>query len=217
MLNIMVDVAGVDEAGRGAVIGPLVVAAVLFPQDELGILKAMGVKDSKRLSPKKREALAQEIRSTAKGISYFDLQPWAIDNVVKRAIKFRKLNYLEMMAMAKVILDLHPDKVYIDTADVLPKRCASDILRVLTWKPEVICEKKADTNYPVVSAASILAKVRRDGYISELKEKYGDLGSGYPSDRRTVSFLAKILDKNVPPPDYVRSSWYTIKKLQDQG
>jgi len=213
----MVSVAGVDEAGRGPVIGPLVVAAVLYPEEELETLRAMGVRDSKTLSPKRREALAREIKSTASGISYFDLQPWAIDKVVKRGVKLRKLNYLEAMAMAKAIRDLRPNRVYVDTADVLPDRFAGDILRVLDWEPEVVCEKKADVNYPVVSAASILAKVRRDSFISRLREEHGDFGSGYPSDRKTVVFLESILDEDDSTPDYVRASWSTVKRLRGQG
>lgn len=217
MLRIMIRVAGVDEAGRGPVIGPLVVAAVLYHEEDLASLRAMGVRDSKILSPRRREALAREIRSTAIGISYFDLQPWAIDKVVERAVKLRKLNYLEAMAMAKAIRDLRPDRVYVDTADVLPDRFAGDILRVLGWEPEVVCEKKADVRYPVVSAASILAKVRRDCFISRLREEHGDFGSGYPSDGKTVAFLESMLAEVDSPPDYVRASWSTVKRLQSRG
>jgi hypothetical protein len=97
----MVKVAGVDEAGRGCAIGPLVVAGVVFEEDRRSDLKELGVKDSKKLSPRKREALVVEIEKIASGKSYFDLQPKAIDLVVNRGVKFRRLNYLEAMAMAK--------------------------------------------------------------------------------------------------------------------
>jgi len=208
----MVTIAGVDEAGRGPAIGPLVVAAVSFQKEAADDLFSMGVRDSKALSPRKRESLAPTIMEIAEGYSIFELQPWAIDKVVNRAQKLRKLNYLEAMAMAKTIRDLHPDKVYVDTADVLPDRFGNDILRVLGWKPHLICEKKADINYPVVSAASILAKVRRDTRVSELKEIHGDFGSGYPSDPKTVAFIESWFQNNDHPPPYMRGSWKTIKR-----
>jgi hypothetical protein len=134
----MVIVAGVDEAGRGPAIGPLVVAAVSFQEAAADDLFSMGVRDSKALSPKRRELLAAEIKEISEGHSYFELQPWAIDKVVNRGLKLRKLNYLEAMAMAKAISDLHPDRVYVDTADVLPDRFGNDILRVLDWRPHLL-------------------------------------------------------------------------------
>ena len=212
----MVIVAGVDEAGRGPAIGPLVVAAVSFQEAAADDLFSMGVRDSKALSPRRRESLEAEIKDISEGHSYFELQPWVIDKVVNRGMKLRKLNYLEAMAMAKTIRDLHPDSVYVDTADVLPDRFGNDILRALDWKPHLVCEKKADVNYPVVSAASILAKVRRDLLVSNLREIHGDFGSGYPSDPKTVAFIKSWFQENVLPPPYMRGSWKTIKRYTSQ-
>jgi ribonuclease HII len=208
----MVIVAGVDEAGRGPAIGPLVVAAVSFQEAAADDLFSMGVRDSKALSPRRRESLAPEIKEIAEGYSIFELQPWAIDKVVNRGQKLRKLNYLEAMAMAKAIRDLRPDRAYVDTADVLPDRFRDDILRVLDWRPHFICEKKADVKYPVVSAASILAKVRRDLLVAKLREIHGDFGSGYPSDPKTVAFIESWFQENDLPPPYMRGSWKTIKR-----
>ena len=213
----MVIIAGVDEAGRGPAIGPLVVAAVSFQASAADGLFSMGVRDSKALSARRRESLAAEIREVSEGHSYFELQPWAIDKVVNRGLKLRKLNYLEAMAMAKAIRDLHPDRVYVDAADVLPGRFGSDILRVLGWRPHLICEKKADLNYPVVSAASVLAKVRRDLLVSNLREIHGDFGSGYPSDPKTVAFIEAWFQDNEVPPPYMRGSWKTIRRYTSQG
>jgi ribonuclease HII len=117
------------------------------------------------------------------------------------------------MAMAKTIRDIHPDRVFIDTADVLPDRFKGDILRVLGWEPDLICEKKADVRYPVVSAASILAKVRRDSFIAQLRDDHGDFGSGYPSDRKTVAYLESWFEGHSTPPPFVRASWKTVKRL----
>ena len=205
--------AGVDEAGRGCVIGPLVVAGVLIEERRSGDLVNLGVRDSKQLSPRKREALAAEIKAVARKWAYFDVQPWAIDKVVERAQKFRKLNYLEAMAMARVIRDLRPDRAYIDPADVVAERYCGQMMRVLPWKPELVCEKKADVKYPVVSAASILAKVRRDSIVAELREQHGDFGSGYPSDWRTVEFLESLLGGTDAPPSFVRRSWSTVRRM----
>ena len=212
----MVTVAGVDEAGRGCAIGPLVVAGVVFDEERLPDLKPMGVKDSKQLSPKKREELAVEIENLATDWSYFELQPAAIDHVVNRSVKFRRLNYLETMAMAKVIRDLGPDKAFVDPADVVIERFVGQILRVLRVKPIVISEIHADAKFPAVSAASILAKVRRDRETKKLRERYGDFGSGYCSDRKTVAFLESWFMENDTCPPFIRGSWSTVKRLRGQ-
>ena len=208
-------VVGVDEAGRGCVIGPLVIVGVLFDEKKLKSLNLIGVKDSKRLSRKKRESLAVEIKTLASDWKHFDLQPKHIDIVVKRGLKLKKLNYLEAMAMAKVIRELNPDKVYIDPADVIADRFKKQIGRVLIPSPKIICEKHADSIYPVVSAASILAKVRRDRLINELKEKHGDFGSGYCSDPKTIGFLNSWYKKNKSLSYFIRESWATVKRIKD--
>jgi ribonuclease HII len=212
--TLLLIVAGVDEAGRGSVIGPLIIAAASFSETDEKKLSSLGVKDSKSLSPNKRTKLASKIITIANSYSYFELQPWAIDKVVKRGKRLKKLNYLEAMAMAKTIRDLRPDKVFVDAADVIPKRFGDEILRVLDWSPFLVCEKMADVKYPVVSAASILAKVKRDQMVSDLRDKHGDFGSGYPSDPKTVLFIRNWFDNNDEPLQCMRSSWSTIKRLR---
>jgi len=210
-------IAGVDEAGRGCAIGPLVVAGVLIDESRVDELRPMGVRDSKLLTPRRREVLAEAIRDMASKYSFFELQPRAIDLVVERSERLRKLNYLEAMAMAKVIRDLRPDEVYIDPSDVLPDRFAEQILRVLRHRPIVVCEHHADETYPVVSAASILAKVRRDEVIAELRRLHGDFGSGYCHDERTISFLEAWFRENERTPPFVRSSWETVKRIRSES
>jgi ribonuclease HII len=210
----MVLVAGVDEAGRGCAIGPLVVAGVLFEERAIDTLQAMDVRDSKQLSRRKRESLAFEIRELSLRHKYFDLQPRTIDIVVDRDVKLRKLNYLETMVMAKIIRDLRPDIAYVDPADVVVDRFVEQILSVLSWELEVFSEVKADSKYPIVSAASILAKVRRDRIVAELRDEYGDLGSGYPSDKRTVRFLESWFEKHDTCPSFIRGSWSTVKRIR---
>ncbi|UCH57609.1 MAG: ribonuclease HII [Candidatus Bathyarchaeota archaeon] len=211
----MARVAGVDEAGRGCVIGPLVVAGVLMEEDRIEELRSMGVRDSKKLSPKRRETLALEIKEISCKLGFFELQPWAIDKVVERGVKLRRLNYLEAMAMARVIRDLRPDRVYVDPADVVAERFCEQIRCVLPWEPEIVCENKADDKYPVVSAASILAKVRRDRIVADLRRKHGDFGSGYPSDGRTTAFLESWFSDNPTCPPFIRGSWVTVRRLRE--
>lgn len=210
----MVKVAGVDEAGRGPAIGPLVVGGVLFDEETAEALPSMGVKDSKKLSPKRRESLEGEIMNLADSWAFFDLQPRTIDKVVNRGVVYRKLNYLEAMAMAKVIRDLAPHRAIVDPADTVIDRFVGDIKRVIPPWIEVHGESHADDIYPVVSAASILAKVRRDRFVAELREEHGDFGSGYSSDRKTVSFLESWFEDRDDCPPFMRCSWATIKRLR---
>ncbi|MCW3992263.1 MAG: ribonuclease HII [Candidatus Bathyarchaeota archaeon] len=207
-------VAGVDEAGRGCAIGPLVVAGVLIDESKVDDLRLMGVRDSKKLSPMRREALVPEIEAVASRCAHFIIAPRAIDRVVERGEKLRKLNYLEAMAMARVIRDLRPDRAYVDPSDVLPDRFADQILRVLPERPEMICEHRADDKYAVVSAASILAKVKRDLIVAELRREHGDFGSGYCHDARTISFLEAWFRERDWCPPFIRGSWATVKRIR---
>lgn len=209
----MCSVAGLDEAGRGCVIGPLVVAGVLLEEERIEMLRQLGVRDSKLLSPRRREHLCREIESIALKCAYFEIPPRAIDRVVERGVKLRRLNYLEALAMARVIGELRPVRVYIDSTDAMPSRLAGQILKVMRWKPQILCEHRADQAYSVVSAASIIAKVRRDRIIDELRRRYGDFGSGYPSDRRTIDFLKRTIREDGEWPPFIRRSWKTVRRL----
>jgi len=208
-------VAGVDDAGRGAVIGPLVIAGVLVREEDLPTLKQLGVKDSKLLSPHRREVLAVEIRRIVLKFDVVKLSPREIDVVVNSGRKLHKLNYLEAQTMARVIEALRPDKVYVDASDVLEERFKQHILECMSFRVDIVSEHKADRNYVAVSAASIIAKVERDKEISELAKTLGDFGSGYPSDPRTMKFLKECCEKLDEYPDYVRKSWKPAKRVRD--
>lgn len=198
---------GVDEAGRGCVMGPLVVAGVLMHEDHQSRLMKLGVKDSKLLSPLRRQELAEEIKQVAIRTHLVRLTPAEIDKAVRCTQKLRKLNRLEARAMAKIVEALHPDVAIVDASDVLPDRYRQHIVECLPFPVRVISEHKADKSYPVVSAASIIAKVERDRIVEELRAKYGDFGSGYMSDAKTATFLEVLANSNLEYPDYVRSSW----------
>jgi ribonuclease HII len=208
-------VAGVDDAGRGAVIGPLVIAGVLVKEEDLPRLKELGVKDSKLLSPRRRELLAAEIRKIVQKYAVLKLQPEEIDVVVKSGRKLHKLNWLEAQTMARVIETLKPDRVYVDASDVLEERFKQHILECMSFKVDVVSEHKADRNYVAVSAASIIAKVERDREVAELARVYGDFGSGYPSDQRTMNFLKQLAERAGEYPEFIRKSWKPAKKVKD--
>jgi len=207
-------IAGVDDAGRGSIIGPLVIAGVLFDDKDLHKLMDLGVKDSKRLSPRRREQLAAEIKELALKYHIAMLSPAEIDKVVETGRKLHKLNRLEAQTMAKVITILKPDVAYVDASDVLADRFKQHIAENLPLKVQIISEHKADANYPIVSAASILAKVERDKAISELQEKHGNIGCGYPTDHNTIKFLEGWIRKFGFYPDFVRKSWKPAKRLK---
>jgi ribonuclease HII len=205
-------IAGIDDAGRGCVIGPLVIAGAVFSLNGINKLKSIGVKDSKLLSPKKREELQKKIQKIALEIEYLELQPEEIDKVVFRGKPLRRLNYLETMSMAKILRKMKIDIAYVDPTDVDHHRCARQMKRVIPYKIEIICEPKADRTYLTTGAASILAKVLRDNRIEELKEIHGDFGSGYPHDKNTIRFLESYIEYKKELPNFIRKSWYTIRK-----
>ena len=209
-------VAGVDEAGRGCVIGPLVIAGVLFEEENLPVLTRLGVKDSKLLSSKKREALAMEITRLAEKHVIMKLSPVEIDRAVKSGRKLHKLNRLEAQTMALIIDALKPDETYVDAADVLEDRFKYHIQEGLPFKAKIVAKHKADTTYPVVSAASIIAKVERDREIAALTDEYGDFGSGYLADPKTMSFLKQWLETHGEYPECVRKSWKPAKQAKSE-
>ena len=207
-------IAGVDDAGRGPIIGPLAIAGVLLDDKDLSRLVDSGVKDSKRLSPRRREELAAEIKKLALKYHVAMLSPTEIDIVVETGKKLHKLNRLEAQTMAKVITILKPDVAYVDASDVLADRFKQHIAENLTFKVQIISEHKADAKYPIVSAASIIAKVERDRALSALQEKHGNMGCGYATDPNTIKFLEKWIRKFGSYPDFVRKSWKPAKRLK---
>jgi ribonuclease HII len=209
-------VVGVDEAGRGCVIGPLVVAGVAIKAENLPLLIELGVKDSKLLSAKKREEMYPEIVKITDNQSIIKVFPYQIDKAVLSSRTLHKLNRLEAQTMAKIIEALKPDEAYVDAADVLEHRFGNHIRECLTIKTKIIAQHKADRTFPVVSAASIIAKVERDKEIANLKVEYGDFGSGYLTDDKTMVFLKRLLVENGDYPDCVRKSWKPARKAKSE-
>jgi len=196
--------AGIDEAGKGCVIGPLVIACVACDSEEY--LKSLGVRDSKKLSQKKREELAEKIRKVAK-IEVLKIPAEILDELMEK----KTINEILKEGYAELINRLKPDVVYVDSPDVKPERLASQLKEMTSV--EVIAEHKADEKYPLVSSASIIAKVEREKEVEALKKIYGDFGSGYASDPRTVAFLRQL--KELPP--FVRKRWKTVERLSQRS
>jgi len=202
-------IAGIDEAGRGPAIGPMVVAAVVVDEKNLSKLRELGVRDSKRLTPKRRERLFNEIIKLLDDYVILELWPREIDSRKGTLNEFEVENFIKALNSLRI----KPDVVYIDAADVKEERFGEDIRRGLNFNAEIVAEHKADDRFVPVSAASILAKVTRDRAIERLKEEYGEIGSGYPSDPKTRAFLEEYYRQHGDFPPIVRKTWKTLKKI----
>ena len=207
-------IAGCDEAGRGCIIGPLVVAGVSATPAQEKELKKLGVKDSKELPHKKREELAEHIEKIAKDVIVFKVGPCKIDTFKKQGVN---LNRVEAMKFADIIRMLNPHLAYIDAPDTNLPKFNAFMKKLVGDGVEIVAKHKADRDHPVVSAASIIAKVEREIEITKLKEEYGDFGTGYTSDERTIEWLRDWLKNNKEFPEHlVRKSWSTHDMLKGE-
>jgi len=201
-------IAGLDEAGRGPVVGPMIIAALLFTEKEaLYFLKLAGVKDSKKLLPKKREKLSKMILNKAKNTLIVILNPPTIDAYIANS----SLTALEAEIFALALNILKPDVAYIDAASINAESFKKNIAKRLhVTSITLVCEHKADDKYLATAAASIIAKVMRDQLISSIKRFLGNIGSGYPSDPLTRKIIG---DKKIIKEynNFFRISWRTIR------
>lgn len=191
-------VVGADEAGKGPVLGPLVVAAVSLEEGDV----RGDYRDSKGLSPGKRLELAERIEEEGV-VSTAVSGPGEIDS--------RGIDEVLKEGFVEVLSSLEFDLAYADAADVDAGRFER-FLRGRTGY-DVRAEHRADKNRPVVAAASIVAKVERDRRMGKIAEVYGEVGSGYPSDRRTIRFLKGFVEENGVLPECARSSWSTSRRI----
>jgi ribonuclease HII len=201
---------GIDEAGRGCVIGPMVLCGVVVRHNMLAALAEIGVKDSKALSPQRRESLCDEISSV--------IETSFIAKILPREIDGDNINTLGLRETARMITAAEPREVYLDApvrGRGIPRYCQKLRAMLPDIEVKLIAENKADQKYPVVSAASIIAKVTRDKVIRELHSEYGDFGSGYPSDPRTKEFVTKCHARTGGFPEIVRHKWLTVRRFTD--
>ncbi len=188
------------------------IAGVMISENNAQKLKKMGVKDSKLLSEKQREALRKKIEDLA--IEYHHVEIKASDVDEKR--KRMSLNELEALKIAELIemFKTKPDKIIIDLPDPTGEGFIKRIRKYTHLDGEIVAEHKADVNYPAVSAASIIAKTERDRHVKELEKAYNVvLGSGYQHDPATVKFLEQHKGEF---PDFIRKSWDTYRKTMDK-
>ena len=204
-------ICGIDEAGRGPVLGPMVICGVCFHKIDLNLLSKIGVKDSKKLTVNRRSELAKIIKKYCFSYKTIIIDAQEIDAREEKRIS---LNKLEVFKMVEILNELLPNIIYLDAADVNEERFKTSIINGLNYSPiKVISKHKADDLYPIVSAASIIAKDLRDSIIKGLKNKYGDFGSGYSSDTRSIEFLREWIKKNKQIPPFARKTWETTKKI----
>ncbi len=202
-MNVSIVICGVDEAGKGSVLGPMVIAGVGTKSPD--IFLEIPVKDSKKLTPAARDLLYSRIKKHCR-IATVVIEAHEID-------AFRRemtMNTVVARAHADVIRRISPDIAYVDACDVNSVRYGQTVGEYLDNPCEIVSEHHADDKFPVVSAASIIAKVTRDRAITKLAKKYGDIGSGYPSDPATVHYLTAYIDKHSCPPVIARKSWKTV-------
>lgn len=199
---------GLDEAGRGSVLGPLVIGATMIESNQQEALAELGVTDSKMLTRTQREDLFPQIQKqfVSEALSF---EPDALEE---------NLTQVELKGLAKLINMLKPDRIFLD-APVAPAGIPNFVNQLrsqLEHQPKIIAENKADLKYDVVAAASIVAKVMRDQSMLNLHQQYGDIGWGYPGEPKTIDFLKRCVDEGSFP-DCVRTRWATVQKLKQRS
>ena len=202
-------VAGIDEAGRGCVFGSLFLCAFSSEASLEGELRTMGVKDSKMLLPAVREKLYAKLVSMGE----HSIVEYSAEKITELMRKRVSLNLIEAIMASEALYKLKgkPETVFVDSPDSIPAKFEKRIRKFFDGDAVLVCENKADAKYPIVSAASIIAKVSRDAQIERLKEKLGDFGSGYTHDPRTIAFLEKNFHR-LDVQKYLRHEWSTIRK-----
>jgi ribonuclease HII len=196
---------GVDEAGKGPVLGSMFAAAVRADPDEL----PDGVGDSKDIAPDRRERLDERIRAVADAVSVAEIPVSRIDDPET------DMNTLTVAAHAEALAGVATDGLpgMVDAGDTDADRFGRRVADRVDARLELTAEHGADESDPLVGAASIVAKVARDGHVESLADSYGEVGSGYPSDPTTREFLADYVERHGDLPDCARSSWSTCEDV----
>jgi ribonuclease HII len=204
-------VAGIDEAGRGSLVGPLVIAGLMVDEGVLEELAVKGITDSKLLSHDKRAEFEKYLKKSFK-YEIVKIMPHEIDSGKDVG---NNLNLLEAMKMADIINRLNPDKVYVDSPGGISKFVTS-LKKYLDIECEIVAEYKADLKYPIVGGASILAKQERDRDLRKIEKETGvELGVGYPHDERTINGVKDNL-KNGKLKKHIRKSWSTWGRIVEE-
>lgn len=203
-------VLGIDEAGRGSVLGPLVVGGFLAERSRLEEVSQLGVRDSKLLSRGQREKLFDGLREFGDRIA-IEIAPTEIDSAVAR----RQLNVLEARVFAKLLRMTDAREVFVDACDPRAERFGRRVKSLARTSARVVSRHHADRDLPVVSAASIVAKVCRDRAMDRLRAQLdSDCGSGYASDAKTQRFVTTHLSLETERVAWLRYSWKTVARLK---
>lgn len=194
---------GVDEAGKGPVLGSMFAAAVVADQATL----PKAIADSKRVAPARREALAADLEADPNvSIGLAEIPVAEIDDPET------DMNALTVAAHARALSAVAVDEMmgYVDAGDVDASRFGRRVETQVDAELDLRAEHRADDRYPIVGAASIVAKVARDEHVNRLQAAYDtSIGSGYPGDEQTRAFLRQYVEREGVLPDCARRSWQT--------
>jgi len=206
-------VLGLDEAGRGSWLGPLVVGLVAVPRSSLRAVQATGARDSKMLSPQRRETILEQLEQCAQ-TRFVEAPPAMID----RHVAVGRLNDLEARLFGTLARPFAPAEARVDACDPNARRFAAAVSRHAGPAVRVLAAHHMDATDPLVGAASIVAKVQRDRAIRQLATELGEeIGSGYPSDPVTVRFVRRCVDPRAPLPSWLRASWAPTRRIIERG
>ncbi len=204
-------VLGIDEAGRGPVIGSMFIGGFMVDEERMDELEGLGVKDSKKLSDKKRERLRDELEDLGE-VFLIEFSASRIDDL--RDVM--SLNEIELKGFARVIDEAEPDSVFMDLPEPDGDRFIGKVRDLMKTDTDIefTAEHGADDTFPVVSAASIVAKSARESHVEEIHTKYGyDFASGYPHDQPTIKFLKDFMEEKGELPEETRMSWSTAERI----
>jgi len=190
----------------------MVIAGVMIEEKDEEKLRKIGVKDSKMLTPLQRERLFPLIKKIAKDYVALKVSAKEIDETRK----IKNLNIIEAERMAQIIKTMGADIAYVDAPQVSTEKFKMVLLNMAKNHTEIISENHADVKYPVVSAASIIAKVERDREVERIKKEVGfDFGVGYSHDKRSIEFVKKSL-KDGKHLEHIRHSWSTVDGIKSK-
>ncbi len=211
---------GIDEAGRGPVIGAMFIAGVVIDEEGARELFEEGARDSKKLSKDKREELYPMIKKKADWVGSIEIKASEIDFERQRM----SLNELEAQKICEIVKkaiekNLDFERIIIDLPDPNADKFLNRMNKYLKMpeKVEVRAEHGADDRYPVCSAASIIAKVERDRHVEKISEEHGlNIKTGYPHEEEVQEYLKEISKEEGEYPDFVRTSWRTAERAKEK-
>ena len=203
---------GLDEAGKGPVLGSMFVAAVAAPSPSA---LPTAVDDSKQLTDTRRQELYQTLTDDDRVYTATaEITPDEID------APETDMNTLTVNGQARALeallerLNTVPEQVVADASDVDAARFGRRLTERCPTAIDITAAHGADSQYDIVGAASVVAKTAREEHVTALCDEYGPVGSGYPSDPQTRSFLRSYLEIHGDLPPCARHSWATSRRLR---